>query len=124
LGLTYRFRDSVHYHHGKKHGSIQAYWRSCEFSIFFQRQTGEDYLLGYYGENFKAHPTVTHFFQQGHISEQRHVLGQAYSNHHNSYGFFKHSHCALFLLHLFPLIDLFFLLHIKFSSPFFSFPSL
>jgi hypothetical protein len=24
LGLTYRFRGSVHYHHGKKHGSIQA----------------------------------------------------------------------------------------------------
>jgi hypothetical protein len=24
LGLAYRFRGSVHYHHGRKHGSIQA----------------------------------------------------------------------------------------------------
>jgi hypothetical protein len=24
LGLAYSFRDSVHYHHGKKHNSIQA----------------------------------------------------------------------------------------------------
>jgi hypothetical protein len=24
LGLAYRFRDSVHYHHDRKHGSIQA----------------------------------------------------------------------------------------------------
>jgi hypothetical protein len=24
LGMAYRFRGSVHYHHGRKHGSIQA----------------------------------------------------------------------------------------------------
>ena len=24
LGLAYRFRGSVHYHHGRKHGSIQV----------------------------------------------------------------------------------------------------
>jgi hypothetical protein len=24
MGLSYRFRSSVHYHHGWKHGSIQA----------------------------------------------------------------------------------------------------
>jgi hypothetical protein len=24
LGLAYRFRGSVHYHHGRKHGSAQA----------------------------------------------------------------------------------------------------
>jgi hypothetical protein len=24
LGLAYRFRGSVHYHHGEKHGSVQA----------------------------------------------------------------------------------------------------
>jgi hypothetical protein len=24
MGLAYRFRGSVHYHHGGKHGSIQA----------------------------------------------------------------------------------------------------
>jgi hypothetical protein len=24
IGLAYRFRGSVHYHHGRKHGSIQA----------------------------------------------------------------------------------------------------
>jgi hypothetical protein len=24
LGLAYRFRGSVHYHHGRKHGNIQA----------------------------------------------------------------------------------------------------
>jgi hypothetical protein len=24
LGLAYRFRGSVHYHHGGKHGNIQA----------------------------------------------------------------------------------------------------
>ena len=24
LGLAYRFRGSVHYHHGGKHGSVQA----------------------------------------------------------------------------------------------------
>ena len=24
MGLAYRFRESVHYHHGRKHGSIQA----------------------------------------------------------------------------------------------------
>jgi hypothetical protein len=24
LGLPYRFRDSVHYHHGGKHGTVQA----------------------------------------------------------------------------------------------------
>jgi hypothetical protein len=23
LGLAYRFRSSVHYHHGEKHGSLQ-----------------------------------------------------------------------------------------------------
>jgi hypothetical protein len=24
LGLSYSFRGSVHYHHGRKHGSVQA----------------------------------------------------------------------------------------------------
>jgi hypothetical protein len=24
LGLTYRFSDSVHYHHGEKHGTVQT----------------------------------------------------------------------------------------------------
>ena len=24
MGLTYRFRDLVHYHHGEKHGRLQA----------------------------------------------------------------------------------------------------
>ena len=24
LGLAYSFRDSVHYHHGEKHGTMQA----------------------------------------------------------------------------------------------------
>jgi hypothetical protein len=24
LGLAYRFRGSAHYHHGRKHGSVQA----------------------------------------------------------------------------------------------------
>jgi hypothetical protein len=71
LELAYRFRDSVHYKHGRKHGSIQAgmVLEECEVYIVFQRQTGEDNCLpSSKEESFNAHSTVTHFLQQGHTS--------------------------------------------------------
>jgi hypothetical protein len=42
LGLTYRFRGSVHYHHGRKHGSIQAGMvLEKELRVLIQRQPEE-----------------------------------------------------------------------------------
>ena len=47
MGLAYSFRDSVHYHHGGKHGSIQAdmVLEERDFYILIQRQSGGDSLL-------------------------------------------------------------------------------
>jgi hypothetical protein len=69
LGLAYRFRGSVHYHQGRKHGSIQAGMGLELLTVLHlilkgirrrlaSRQPGE--------VSQKPTPTVTHFPQQGH----------------------------------------------------------
>jgi hypothetical protein len=35
LGLAYRFRNSVHYHHGGKHGSVQAGMELEELRVLY-----------------------------------------------------------------------------------------
>jgi hypothetical protein len=67
LGLAYRFRGSVHYHQGRKHGSIQA-------DLVLEKELGVVHLvpkanrrrlafrqLG--GGSLKAHPYMIHFLQ-------------------------------------------------------------
>ena len=53
---------------GRMVTSRQAWcWRSRKFYIFFQRQTGEDWLPDRQEETLsKPTPTVTHFLHQGH----------------------------------------------------------
>ena len=47
LGLAYNFRDSVHYHHGRKHGSLQAYMVLEERRVLHldPKATRKGYLL-------------------------------------------------------------------------------
>jgi hypothetical protein len=72
LGLAYRFRSSVHYHLGRKHGSWQEdmilekelrvlhlYPKELEALPFPHWLELEQRIS-------KATPTVTHFLQQGH----------------------------------------------------------
>jgi hypothetical protein len=59
LGLAYRFRDSVHYHHGRKYGSIQASMvledlRVLHLDLTAARRKLALRQLG--GLSFKAHP--------------------------------------------------------------------
>jgi hypothetical protein len=49
LGLAYKFRGSVQYHHCRKHGSIQAdtvLERYPRVLHWIQNQSGEDWLPG------------------------------------------------------------------------------
>jgi hypothetical protein len=84
LGLAYSFEGSVHYHHGRKHGSCAGRHGVEEphileefYILMFQEarrrlcHTGWSLSIG----NFKAHPhgnalppTRPHLLQQGHIS--------------------------------------------------------
>jgi hypothetical protein len=69
LGLAYRFRGSIHYHHDEKHGSIQADMvLEKEFRLLHLDLTAARRLLPrQLGQRF-SNPThtVTHFLQQGH----------------------------------------------------------
>jgi hypothetical protein len=74
LGLACRFRGSVHYHHGRKHGSAQIgmLLEKEQRALHLDRQaarrrlcaTGHSLSVG----DLKACHTVTHFVQQGHTS--------------------------------------------------------
>jgi hypothetical protein len=57
LGLVYWFCGSVHYHHGRKHGSIEkaCHWKNCEFYIFIWKPLKEDCPVGSSEEGLKAH---------------------------------------------------------------------
>lgn len=85
LGLAYTFRDSVHYHHGEKHGSLQADVVLCcargaknSTSWFDVNQEGTLFHTGntvITGGDFKAYllsdtlpPVRPHPLQQGHTS--------------------------------------------------------
>ena len=70
LGLAYRFRGSVHYHQGRKNGSIQADMKLEEPKVLHRVPKADRGRLssGSLEEGFKAHPTLTHFLQQGHTS--------------------------------------------------------
>jgi hypothetical protein len=46
LGLAYRFRGSVHYHHGGKDGSIQADMVLKELRVLHLDQKETDSTLG------------------------------------------------------------------------------
>jgi phenylalanyl-tRNA synthetase beta subunit len=75
LELAYRFRGSVHYHHGGKHGSIQADVVLEELRVLhFDPKAARRRLSFHTGwslnkEDLKACLySVTCFFQQGHNS--------------------------------------------------------
>jgi len=62
LGLAYSFRGSVHYHHGRKHGSVQADMvLEKELRVLYPnlQETGRD-------SHFPA--PITYFLQQTHTS--------------------------------------------------------
>jgi hypothetical protein len=63
LELAHRFGSSVHYHHGRKHGSIQADMMLEELRVLHLTPKANRRLAS-------AKPTTTeiHFLQQGHTS--------------------------------------------------------
>ena len=70
LDLVYRFRVSVHYHHGRKHGSIQACMaleapRVLHFNLKVTRNRPMMFLRR---KLSKPSPTMPHFLQPGHTS--------------------------------------------------------
>lgn len=46
MRLAYRFRDSVHYHQSRKHGSIQAVIELEELRVLHLVLKTEDWLIG------------------------------------------------------------------------------
>jgi hypothetical protein len=70
LGLAYRFRGLVHYHHGGKHGSMQADIVLEELRALHldpQAAEGDSVPHWAYLEHGRPQslPPLTHFFQQG-----------------------------------------------------------
>ena len=62
MGLAYRFRESVHYHYGGKHGSIQAGMALEELRVLpLALKEARMRVL-------KPTFTETHFLLQGYIS--------------------------------------------------------
>jgi hypothetical protein len=47
LGLVYRFRSSVHYHQGRKHGSIQAGMALEELRVLHLVSEGKQEKTGF-----------------------------------------------------------------------------
>ena len=70
LGLAYSFRGSVHYHHGRKHGSMQAYLvLEKELRILHLGPEAARKRLSHTGvEPEHRRPQSPHFLQQGHTS--------------------------------------------------------
>jgi hypothetical protein len=76
LGLAYRLRVSVHYHQGKKHGSIQADVGLEELRVLYllhPKAVREDWLPGSSGKGLKARahrdtlpPTCPHLLRSSH----------------------------------------------------------
>ena len=60
MGLAYRFRGLVHYHHGMKHGSIQAGMALEELRVLHLDPKADRRRLA------KPISTVIYFFQQAH----------------------------------------------------------
>ena len=106
MAPTCRFRGLVFYHHGGKHGSIQAdpvlekEPRVLHLHLQAARRACVPYTV-YFEQirELKAHPTMTHFFQEAHtysnkatpnsatpygpgIYTHESVGGQTYSNYH------------------------------------------
>jgi hypothetical protein len=92
--MAYRFRGSIHYHHGRKCGSVQAD-RVMEKELrilrldlkVVRRKISRRIFHAARRWISKPNPTVTHLLQQGHTNSKEaifpgHSLGQAYSNHH------------------------------------------
>jgi hypothetical protein len=77
LYLVYRFRDSVHYHHGKKHSSIQADMALEEMRVLHlpPKEARSRVSSGREEEGLKTHLqgetlplTMPHLLQQCHTS--------------------------------------------------------
>jgi hypothetical protein len=76
LGLAYSFRGLVHYHHGGKHGFVQADMvLEKELRVLhLDLQEAEGECVPHWRSlsigDLKAHPTptVTQFLQEGHTS--------------------------------------------------------
>ena len=71
IGAGLQFRDLVHYHHGGKHGSMQADMvleKELRVLHIDLQAIGEAVTLGLARacETSKLASTVTHFLQQGH----------------------------------------------------------
>jgi hypothetical protein len=97
LGLAYRFRGSVHYHHGRKHGSIQADVVLEESRVlYFESKAARNRLAARKRISFTLGGGWSRPFSQGRTSSNKatptptkpHLLivplsmGQAYSNHY------------------------------------------
>ena len=73
MGLSYGLRGLVHYHHGGKHGSVQADMVLEEQRVLHLdlQATEGDYVTGSglsIHETSKPASTVLHSLQQGHTS--------------------------------------------------------
>ena len=111
MRLAYSLRDSVHYHHGRKGGSLQVdiVLEEPELCMSIQRQTRGVFLLQAARRRVpKSILRVTHFLQQGHsysnkdtppnsVTSHRPNIqtlesfgDQTYSNHHSSYTIYNH----------------------------------
>jgi hypothetical protein len=72
LELSYRFRGSVHYHHGRKHGSVQADVLDKELRVLYLdlkagKKQPPSFALDRAGtKDFKVYPTEKCFLQQDH----------------------------------------------------------
>jgi hypothetical protein len=65
LGMAYRFRGLVHYHHGTKHGSIHTDMELDELrALRLYLKAAEGDCVPH--QVSKPTPTVTHILQQGH----------------------------------------------------------
>jgi len=70
LGLAYRFRGLVHYHHGRKHNGTQAdtmLEKSSTSGLAGSRRTCEPLALPGASETSKHPLAPSDFLQQGHI---------------------------------------------------------
>ena len=58
MGLAYRFRGLVHYHHGMKHGSIQAGMALEELRVLHLDPTSQQKTVSYLARKRVTKPTA------------------------------------------------------------------
>jgi hypothetical protein len=88
--MAYRFRGSVHYHFGRKHGSVQTdmVWEKPRVLYLNRKEARNRLSSGSWGKGLKAHPYTDTVLPTKLTNSNKAIpnsvnsLGQAYSNHH------------------------------------------